>query len=182
MSGASKTGSCRPSTTRANSIERGALSSLKRCSVTALKRQTICAFAVLLLSATSGVCFGAESEAPPADYFAGKYELIGRRAGSTETYAGSVELQSQSDGKFVMIRRIGGHEIKGTASIEQADPPADHPAVLRIRFTEAGHEFEGTFLWRSDLDNYPRLTGLISQVGKAKSAGLEAWFAAPQRR
>jgi hypothetical protein len=67
--------------------------------------------------------------------------------------------------------------MKGEAKIDRADPPADHPAVLRIRFRENGREFEGTFLWRSDLDNYPRLSGFISERGKTNSVGLEAWFA-----
>jgi hypothetical protein len=54
----------------------------------------------------------------------------------------------------------------------------DAPAVLRIRFNDNGKEFEGTFLWRGDLDNYPRLTGFIYRGGsvQTKSAGLEAWF------
>lgn len=135
-----------------------------------------CIFAIV-------TCLGATpadrgNEAPPADYFVGKYAVIGRTPDSKVSYSGIVKLEAQADGRFVMIRKIGGHETKGTAFLDHADPPADRPAVLRIRFEENGKEFEGTFLWRSDLDNYPRLTGFIYRRSGAKtqSAGLEAWF------
>jgi hypothetical protein len=140
----------------------------------------LCFGACLLAIVT---CLGAApvergNESPPVDYFVGEYAVIGRSPDSKASYSGTVKLQAQADGRFVMIRKIGGHESRGTAFLAHADPPADRPAVLRIRFNENGKEFEGTFLWRSDLDNYPRLTGFIYQNGKTKSPGLEAWFPA----
>src|SRR5581483_7040801 len=96
----------------------------------------------------------ATRELPPPDYFAGQYEVIGRLPDSTAPYSGTVELKPTGKDQFIMIRKIAGHESKGSAVLDHADPPAGRPAVLRIRFIERGHEFEGTFLWRSDLDNY----------------------------
>ena len=120
-----------------------------------------------------------ENESPPAHYFTGEYALIGRAPDSKLSYSGTVKLQATANGRFVMIRKIGGRETKGAAFFDHAEPPAERPIVLRLRFNENGKEFEGTFLWRSDLDNYPRLTGFIYRSGdaKTKSAGLEAWFA-----
>ena len=146
--------------------------------------KTRAAFHVLLaiLPASLSV-FAADSpkDVPPADYFIGKYKVIGSTPDASASYSGTVELKPMSDGQFVMIRTIAGREVvKGTAVLDHADPPADHPPVLRIRFIEGGHECEGTFLWRSDLDNYPRLTGMIYRLAKSKTktVWLEAWFSA----
>jgi hypothetical protein len=80
------------------------------------------------------------------------------------------------DDAFFVIRRVGDHKVEGMGALERASSPADHPVVLRVQFKDGGHEYEGTFLWRSDFDNYPRLTGLIFERDKKKSVGLEAWF------
>ncbi len=137
------------------------------------------AFAVILFEAVlTSSCFAEspERDLPPADYFVGKYQIIGRKPGSSATYSGTVELRPVPDDAFLIIRRIGDHAVEGFAAIDRASPPADHALVLRVRFKERSHEYEGIFLWRSDLDNYPRLTGFIYQQGTTKSPGLEAWF------
>jgi hypothetical protein len=117
-------------------------------------------------------------DVPPFDYFAGEYAIIGRAPDSSHTYSGTIKIEEKSPGQFSIVRKIDGRTTTGVAFFDQADPPAEHPAVLRVRFTDRGKEFEGTFLWRSDLDNYPRLTGFIYRRGnvQTKSAGLEAWF------
>jgi hypothetical protein len=49
--------------------------------------------------------------------------------------------------------------------------------VLRVRFVRAGQEYEIPYLWRSDLDNYARLSGYLDQPGKqTDSPGMEALF------
>jgi len=128
------------------------------------------------ITTASSLAESPELGGPPADYFLGKYEVIGRKPGSNATYSGTLELTAVPDDAFVVIRRVGDHKVEGTAALERASSPADHPVVLRVQFKYGGHEYEGTFLWRSDFDNYPRLTGLIFERGKKKSVGLEAWF------
>ncbi len=50
--------------------------------------------------------------------------------------------------------------------------------VFRIYFVEDGTDMEGTFLWRSDLDNDGRISGYIYPKGyTGKKPGLEALFA-----
>jgi hypothetical protein len=149
--------------------------------------KTRTAFNVLLAILPAGLSvFAADSakDIPPSDYFVGQYEMIGRRPDSYSTYSGTIKIEERSPGQFSIVRKIDGRTTTGTAFLDHADPPAESPSVLRIRFDENGKEFEGTFLWRSDLDNYPRLTGFIYRRGgaKTKSAGLEAWFTTPQKR
>lgn len=143
--------------------------------------KTRAAFNVLpaiLLAGFSAFATEPTRDVPPSDYFAGEYTIIGRAPDSSHTYSGTIKIEEKSPGQFSIVRRVDGKTTTGMAFFDQADPPAEHPLVLRIRFADHGNEFEGTFLWRSDLDNYPRLTGFVYRRGgaKTKSAGLEAWF------
>jgi hypothetical protein len=149
--------------------------------------KTRAAFNVLLAILPAGLSALATeptTDVPPSNYFAGEYAIVGRAPDSSHTYSGTIKIEEKSSGQFSIARKIDGRTTIGVAFFDPAGPPAEHPVVLRIRFTDHGKEFEGTFLWRSDLDNYPRLTGFIYQRGgaKTKSAGLEAWFAADTLR
>lgn len=54
---------------------------------------------------------------------------------------------------------------------------ADRIPVLRAHFSTDGQEYEATYLWRSELDNYPRVTGYIYlPKNQTKSPGIEALF------
>lgn len=109
-------------------------------------------------------------------FLAGDYRLVGQRPGSGAPYVGRVSFRER-DGKFDVIRTIAGVSTETTASIETA---GDGSAVLRSRFTVGGIDFEATYLWHSDLDNYPRLTGFIYRAqGETESPGLEALFHIP---
>jgi hypothetical protein len=44
-----------------------------------------------------------------------------------------------------------------------------------MRFRFDGNEYDATYSWQSDPDNYPRLTGYLYLSG-TKSPGLEALF------
>jgi hypothetical protein len=106
-------------------------------------------------------------------FLAGEYRVVGQSPDAKGGYVGRLVLKAKANG-FEVSREIGAVTTKGTGAIETAGE--DCP-VLRIRFTFDAAEYEGTFLWRSDLDNYPRLTGYIyRRGGGAKSPGLEAWF------
>jgi hypothetical protein len=47
--------------------------------------------------------------------------------------------------------------------------------VLRMHFLFDGKEYDATYRWQSDPDNYPRFTGYVYLAG-TKSHGLEALF------
>ena len=109
-------------------------------------------------------------------FLAGDYRLIGQEAGSGATYAGSIKLREKEDG-FEVTRITAGVTTEGRAAIETS---REGNPVLRMRFTSEGHSYEATYLWRSDLDNYPRLTGYVYLTeGEIKSPGLEALFHIP---
>ena len=108
-------------------------------------------------------------------YLAGDYLVIGKELNSVKTYYGTVVFSNEKD-RLIVIRDIQGETVKGEGKIEQALGP-DEAKVLRVRFVRAGQEYEVTYIWRSDPDNYARLSGYLYQPGKeTDSPGLEALF------
>lgn len=109
-------------------------------------------------------------------FLAGKYLLIGQKPDSKETYSGTISFSFDEKKKNLTFKRIvKGNNTIGTAKIEKA--LAGEAQVLRLRFIENKKEYEGSFLWRSDLDNYGRLSGYIYlKNNSTKSPGLEAYF------
>lgn len=91
------------------------------------------------------------------EYLTGHYIAIGKELNSDHTYIGKVVF-SYENGRFTVMREIQGTVLKGEGRIEQA-LGHDTADVLRVRFVRAGQQFEITYLWRSDLDNYARLSG-----------------------
>jgi len=107
-------------------------------------------------------------------FLQGHYSLVGKFPDSNRTYAGKVILRKSGQGLEV-IRKIKGKEVRGTGKIETAT--ADRVKVLRVRFVDAGKNYEATYLIHSDLDNYARLTGyLYLKKGGSRKPGLEALF------
>jgi hypothetical protein len=108
-------------------------------------------------------------------YLAGHYIVFGKELNSDKTYHGKV-IFSYEKGRLIVTRDIEGKILKGEGRIEHA-LGADEADVLRVRFVRAGQEYEITYLWRSDLDNYARLSGYLYQPGKqTDSPGMEALF------
>jgi hypothetical protein len=109
-------------------------------------------------------------------FLTGDYLLIGKKPDLSVTYSGTISFVYKEEKKELeFIRTINGKKIKGIAKIEKA--LGGEAEVLRLRFTEDKLEYEGTFLWRSDLDNYGRLSGYIYlKNGNTKTPGLEAYF------
>lgn len=106
-------------------------------------------------------------------FLAGEYRIVGQAPDGGIAYSGELTLKRKGPA-FDVSRDIAGIKTAGTAAIETAGE--DCP-VLRIRFQLDSVEYEGTFLWRSDLDNYPRLSGYVYRRNpKAKVPGFEAWF------
>lgn len=114
-----------------------------------------------------------------AQYISGDYVVIGKAADSGRVYEGGVNIRYTGDNKFVVRRRIGSVTATAEGFFAVASPPPDEPLVFRVRFTQDRKEFEATYLWKSDLDNYARLTGCVYlREGGTKSPGLEALFPA----
>jgi len=134
----------------------------------------IWAFVLVVVSASSG-----ETDRKPLDeeflrnYMAGDYDLIGRKADSSATYNGHVTLRDEG-GVLQVTRTVDGKTDKCAARFDTV-AGSDRIPVLRMRFRFEGKEYDATYSWQSDPDNYPRLTGYLYLAG-TKSPGLEALF------
>jgi len=110
-------------------------------------------------------------------FLSGDYILIGKKINSKKTYSGSIRLKYNEKQKCLDIKRdVSGVTSKGKATIEYVT--SDQIPVLRIKFTEKNIKYEGIFLWRSDLDNFGRLSGYIyfADGQSVEDPGLEAYF------
>ena len=131
----------------------------------------------IVLFANSVRCADADRKPPDAEslcvYMAGEYDLIGRKPDSTVTYTGRITLRDE-DGALQVVRIIGGKTEKCSARFDTV-AGTDRIPVLRMRFHFDGKEYDATYRWQSDPDNYPRFTGYLYLAG-TKSPGLEALF------
>lgn len=109
------------------------------------------------------------------EFLAGHYIVIGKELDADRTYSGKVVFTCEKD-HLAVTRDIQGEIVKGEGRIEHALGP-DAADVLRVRFVRAGRAFEATYIWRSDLDNYARLSGYVYELRvQTDSPGLEALF------
>jgi len=107
------------------------------------------------------------------NYMAGEYDLIGRKADSSATYNGHVTLRDEG-GALQVTRTVEGKTDKCAARFDTV-AGSDRIPVLRMHFRFDGKEYDATYRWQSDPDNYPRFTGYLYLSG-TKSPGLEALF------
>ena len=107
------------------------------------------------------------------NYMTGEYDLIGRKADSNATYNGHVTLRDEG-GVLRVTRTVEGKTEKCAARFDTV-AGTDRIPVLRMHFRFDGKEFDATYRWQSDPDNYPRFTGYLYLSG-TKSPGLEALF------
>jgi hypothetical protein len=132
--------------------------------------------AILLVAASAR---SEETDRKPLDeeflrnYMAGEYDLIGRKADSTSTYNGHVTLRDEG-GVLQVTRTIEGKTDKCSARFDTV-AGTDRIPLLRMHFHFDGEEYDATYRWQSDPDNYPRFTGYLYRSG-TKSPGLEALF------
>ncbi len=116
-----------------------------------------------------------QANADTYSYLSGRYEVIGRLPDSTRTYRGTIRLEFDGT-QLRMKRTIRDETVVGSARIDVSG--SDKVQVLRGTFSIGGEEFKATYLWRSDLDNYPIVTGRMFRDG-TKTPGIEAWFPIP---
>ena len=131
----------------------------------------------MLLFANSGHSVDADRERLDEEslrgYMTGEYDLIGRKSDSTATYTGHVTLREEK-GVLKVTRTIDGNTDKCVARFDTV-AGTDRIPVLRMHFYFDGKEYDATYRWQSDPDNYPRFTGYLYLSG-TKSPGLEALF------
>src|SRR5262245_11071850 len=134
----------------------------------------VCAVLLVAISARCG-----ETGQKPLDeeflrnYMAGEYDLIGRKADSSATYNGHVTLRDEG-GVLQVTRTVAGKIDKCAARFDTV-AGTDQIPVLRMHFHFDGKEYDATYRWQSDPDNYPRFTGYL-YLSDTKSPGLEALF------
>ncbi len=131
----------------------------------------------ILLFANSARCADADRKQPDEEslrsYMVGEYDLIGRKPDSTATYAGHVTLREEN-GVLQVTRTIEGKTDKCVARFDTV-AGNDRIPVLRMHFHLDDREYDATYRWQSDPDNYPRFTGYV-YLADTKSPGLEALF------
>ncbi len=141
-----------------------------------LKRTLFLAIVVFAFTSNLPSFAGAPDKAFLLGFLEGEYRLVGQRPGSGTAYVGCVSFRQRA-GRFEITRTVAGVRTRATATIETT---GEGSAVLKSRFVVEGVDYEATYLWRSDLDNYPRLTGYVYRVGASTiSPGLEALFHIP---
>lgn len=141
-----------------------------------MKKTYLTIVSILLLSAFA-VCSEANQKQSDEEslrsYMTGEYDLIGRKPDSTTTYNGHVTLRDEA-GVLQVTRTVEGKTEKCAARFD-AVAGSDRIPVLKMHFHFEGKEYEATYRWQSDPDNYPRFTGYFYLSG-TKSPGLEALF------
>lgn len=132
------------------------------------------AIGILICIASFSVMAEETREAQIERYSQGNYFLVGKHIDSKETYYGEVSITKNESG-LAVTRTISGEVVTGTAAVEYATP--DKVPVLRIRFSDAGNDYEATCMVGGDLDNYARITCHLYIPGeKTMEPGLEAYF------
>ncbi len=108
------------------------------------------------------------------DFFAGEYLLLGKALDSNKTYTGKVSIYR--DGNALKLKKIiNGQTTIANAALEST--LGGDRKVLRIRYQQAGVNYEQTCLWQSDLDNYARISCYLYQPGTdTRDPGLEVLF------
>jgi hypothetical protein len=134
----------------------------------------ISAILLFAVSASSG-----EADRNPLDeqflrnYMAGEYDLVGRKPDSTLTYTGHVTFRDEG-GVLRVTRTVECATDKCVARFGSV-AGSDRIPVLRMHFHFDGKEYDATYRWQSDPDNYPRFTGYLYS-SSTKAPGLEALF------
>jgi hypothetical protein len=123
---------------------------------------------------------GKQDDESLLQFLEGRYKLVGKSLDSERTFLGKVIIRKKGKGLEV-LRTINDATVRGSGRIENAT--ADRIKVLRIRFQTPEGDFEGTYLFGSDLDNYARITGYLYRVDRTtrhpmetQNPGLEALF------
>ena len=138
-----------------------------------------CLFLAVALAV--GIAPSAQAEPDPteieslAGFLSGNFILVGKLPGSDETFLGSVTLHAEGE-QLVGERRIAGRTLPVSGSIQTA-LCCEGVRLLQVRFEDEGRSFEATYMYQSDLDNYPRLTGYVVERGKETDwPGIETLF------
>lgn len=107
-------------------------------------------------------------------FFVGEYLLVGKALDSKQTYSGKVTIYLDDDA-LKLKKIIAGQTIIADVALEAT--AGGDSKVLRMRYQQAGVNYEQTCLWQSDLDNYARISCYLYQPQKqTRDPGLEVLF------
>lgn len=110
---------------------------------------------------------------PPAAFFAGDYEVVGRDI-EGKPYAGWARLLAEGE-ELSIHRCVDG--IESVVAFERSTATADDIPVWRTRFSRGEVPYEAMCQFHVDLDNYARFTCYTVPVGeRVETPGLEALF------
>ena len=127
---------------------------------------------LLLVAAGTVGASSAGEEHYDSAFFAGKYEIVGRRPDSNQTYSGKATISANGN-ELKIVRSVNGRMIEGIGKFDRVTP--DKIPVIRISFRENGKLVEETCMFAGDLDNYLRITCVVYSKA-TKRAGLETYF------
>jgi hypothetical protein len=133
-----------------------------------------CLLALLVLSFCLSLFSADEKMDFLRDFLPGEYVVVGKYPDSEIPYYGRISVKRE-DESFLVVRRFEDREVRCQGTLEQAT--ADKVIVLRLEWPDGQNQYLGTYMIHSDLDNYPRLTGLVYRTDvRTRWVGLEAWF------
>lgn len=108
------------------------------------------------------------------NFLVGNYLIIGKYYEAETTYYSKATIMTNGDG-LKIIKHINKRKFSGIGKVERAIF-ADAP-VLRMNFTKDKQPQEQTCIFRSDLDNYARISCYVYPPrSDTNDPGLEAWF------
>ena len=129
----------------------------------------------ILAASTAVRASDPQTHADRCGFLAGTYTVVGKELYSNQTYLGRVILRRS--GECLLVERlINGERVNGEGRIAHA-LGTDEADVLRVRFLRRGKQYEITYLWQSDLDNYARISGYVYHPGiQTGTPGMEVLF------
>jgi len=128
-----------------------------------------------VIASTSTLASNPQTHADRCGFLAGTYTVVGKEIDSSQTYLGRVILR-QGKECLLVERIINGEHVSGEGRIEHA-LGSDEADVLRVRFVLQGKQYEITYLWQGDLDNYARISGYVYRPGiQTDNPGMEVLF------
>jgi hypothetical protein len=114
--------------------------------------------------------------APPDDFFAGHYALIGQRPAQGAAYKGRARIELTDRHGIRLLRTIGGV----TKVIDGKFVPGGESKAksLQFRWRDSYRDAQMDCQYSVDFDNYPRLSCIWSSAGRRQDdlPGFESYY------
>jgi len=114
------------------------------------------------------------ANAPPDDFFAGEYVLIGQRPADGAAYKGRARIDITDRHGLRLVRRIDGK----MQMVDGEFAPGGEARVKSLAFhwRDGGGDEEMFCQYATDFNNYPRLSCLWSRRGETGLPGFESYY------